>query len=81
MPCDGMDAAMNMDDCAGRQSHDSKAVPACAALVCGTAQTVLPPVALFSYRIVLTLAAPLAPGDDLEPNGCSGPPDLRPPIA
>jgi hypothetical protein len=79
--CEGMPAGMVMDDCPGGDADNGAMMSGCAALICASAQMVVPPLdVFFSPKIITTFAQPL-PRNDIEHSGLRGPPDLRPPIA
>lgn len=81
--CDGMSAAMGMDDCHSRRvGDDGAAIPDCATYVCIAAQTALPTDEWSPRTLAFSaLSAQAAPHDDMNVRGLRGPPDLRPPIA
>ncbi len=78
--CDGMTASMVMEDCM-RGGGDGGAMPGCPPLTCVSAQIFLPPAGNFVSPIVIQFVSASLPRDDLDLDGLSGPPNLRPPIA
>jgi hypothetical protein len=72
---------VDMDDCRKGMTGENADPMDCAALNCGLTQTILPPAGIIVSSTIVTFSPRLRPGDELEPRGLSGSPDLRPPIA